>query len=403
MKKDNIPLESANIFNAIDLFCGAGGLSLGAVRAGLNIVAGVELDLQALTTHTVNFPSSRHLRLDVAELSGKALLEAAGVSPGNLTALIGGPPCQGFSVMGLRQPDDIRNNLFGHFMRLVAETLPIFFVAENVPGIAHSANAPVLKKALSLVPKQYDVLPPIIVQGDNYGAPTSRKRLFFIGIDRSRLPMIAAEAFLPPTYVQQVNVEAALKGLGVEVHPPDPTTDEGDHWHQVGALPESHFYSRVKDCIPKGIGDPGTVARYKKKNEVNGHIGVVHRTDISARYGALAPGEKDPVSRSVRLKLDGFCPTLRAGTGSEKGRRQAVRPIHPIESRVITPREAARLQGFPDWFLLPQTKWHSFRQIGNSVSPLVAEIVITALVQHLKSHLSLEKIQKPSPHLRKAA
>jgi DNA (cytosine-5)-methyltransferase 1 len=78
----------------------------------------------------------------------------------------------------------------------------------------------------------------------------------------------------------------------------------------------------------------------------------------------------------VKLDPEGYCPTLRAGTGPDRGSFQAVRPIHYLRPRVITPREAARLQGFPDWYQFDQTKWHSFRQIGNSVSPLVAEVVL---------------------------
>jgi len=77
--------------------------------------------------------------------------------------------------------------------------------------------------------------------------------------------------------------------------------------------------------------------------------------------------------------LNGFCPTLRAGTGPEKGSYQAVRPLHPTENRVITPREAARLQGFPDWFQFSPTKWHSFRQIGNSVSPILSERIFAVI------------------------
>ena len=93
--------------------------------------------------------------------------------------------------------------------------------------------------------------------------------------------------------------------------------------------------------------------------------------------------QQDRISKSTRLDPQGFCPTLRAGTGPEKGSFQAVRPIHYQYSRVITPREAARLQGFPDWSKLPDTIWHGFRQIGNSVSPIAAERVLSAIFQKL--------------------
>lgn len=371
----------------VDLFCGAGGLSLGAARSGFSLAAGVELDRHAHQTHALNFPSSKHLQLDVGKLSGSQLLAAAGVPAGALGGLIGGPPCQGFSSIGRKDPNDARNDLFGHFMRLVAETLPAFFLAENVPGILLQKNAVALKKALRNVPAHYHMLAPLEVDASLYGAPTNRTRVFFIGVDGRRLPPLQAQAFAPTANVRSVCVKDALAGLGLEV---DPNPPPDQHvWTPVGALPAGTFYTRVQNRIPKGVGNLATITRYKTAREVSGHIGTLHAPEIAARYGALAPGAKDGVSRSVRLKNDGFCHTLRAGTGPEKGSYQAVRPIHPTEPRVITPREAARLQGFPDWFLLPPTKWHSFRQIGNSVSPLVAEAVLTVLYRHLEQHLQL--------------
>lgn len=368
--------------NVIDLFCGAGGLSLGAARAGFSLVAGVELDRHAHETHTLNFPSSKHLLLDIGKLSGPQLLAAAGVQIGALGGLVGGPPCQGFSSIGRRDPNDARNDLFGHFMRLVAETQPAFFLAENVPGILLEKNITTLKKALSNVPAHYHMLTPLVVDASLYGAPTNRTRVFFIGIDSHRVPALQNANFAPAANVRSVSVKDALAGLDLEVNPNPPPNQY--IWNRVGELPAGAFYARVQNHIPKGVGNITTITRYKTDREVSGHIGTLHAPEIAERYGALAPGERDGVSRSVRLRNDGFCNTLRAGTGPEKGSYQAVRPIHPTQPRVITPREAARLQGFPDWFLLPQTKWHSFRQIGNSVSPLVAEAVLTVLYHHLE-------------------
>jgi DNA (cytosine-5)-methyltransferase 1 len=371
----------------IDLFCGAGGLSLGAARAGLTLAAGVELDKHAHATHTLNFPLSKHLQLDVGRLSGQQLLAAAGLQTGTLEGLIGGPPCQGFSSIGRKNPNDERNDLFGHFMRLVAETRPAFFLAENVPGILQSQNAAVLKKALRKVPTHYHFLAPIEVDASLYGAPTNRTRVFFIGVDGRRLPPLQVQAFAPAANVRSVCVKDALAGLRLDVDP-NPPPDQYV-WTDVGELPTGAFFTRVQDRVPKGVGDRATISRYKTAREVSGHIGTLHAPEVAQRYSALAPGGKDSVSRSVRLKNDGFCHTLRAGTGPERGSYQAVRPIHPTEPRVITPREAARLQGFPDWFLLPPTKWHSFRQIGNSVSPLVAEAMLAVLHRHLELHLQL--------------
>lgn len=127
------------------------------------------------------------------------------------------------------------------------------------------------------------------------------------------------------------------------------------------------------------IGDEKSIERLLKNNEVSGCFGTRHSEAIALRYQTLIPGQQDKISKSVKLREDGYCPTLRAGTDSSKGSYQAVRPIHPTQARVITPREAARLQGFPDWFQFHETKWHSFRQIGNSVCPIAAEKVLTAI------------------------
>ncbi len=370
--------------NAIDLFCGAGGLSLGAARAGFTMVAGVEWDKNAMATHQLNFPKSKHLQLDIGKLIGQQLLDNAGVVFGELAGLIGGPPCQGFSSIGRGDPKDVRNSLFGHFMRLVRETEPHFFLAENVPGILHPKNDNVRNSALAEIPDFYQVLAPIEVQANHYGAPTIRKRMFFIGIDTRRLPPLDANDFAPAANTPLVTVKDALLGLASYV---PSNTNDGEHtWHSVDELPHGAFFSRVQGRTPKGVGNSMALERYRSKREVTGHIGTLHSSAIQARYGNLAPGATDPISRSVRLKLDGFSPTLRAGTGPEKGSFQAVRPIHPTMPRVITPREAARLQGFPDWFLLPPTKWHSFRQIGNSVSPLVAEAVLKVIHRHATTH-----------------
>lgn len=369
----------------VDLFCGAGGLTLGAARAGFSVVAGVELDDRAIATHKVNFPESRHLQLDIAKLTGEKLFQEAGLDDGVLGGLIGGPPCQGFSSIGRQDPEDVRNGLFGHFMRLVSETLPAFFVAENVPGILQAKNTTILEAALAQVPDHYHVLPPIEIKANFYGAPTTRTRLFFIGVDSRRLPPLTLADFAPAADMQPVFVSDALIGLASHVVADQKSNETV--WHPVGKLPSGAYFDRVQDCIPPGVGDPATLERYSTQRETSGHIGTLHAPKIAERYGNLEPGTADPVSRSKRLKLDGFSPTLRAGTGPEKGSYQAVRPIHPTMPRVITPREAARLQGFPDWFLLPPTKWHSFRQIGNSVSPLVAEAVLSVLYQHVQKHL----------------
>jgi DNA (cytosine-5)-methyltransferase 1 len=366
----------------IDLYAGAGGLSLGAARAGFEVAAAMELDKHAVATHIKNFPSSVHLQMDVASVTGARLLELSGLKPGELDGLVGGPPCQGFSEMGGRDVADERNGLFAHFFRLVAETRPAFFVAENVPGILSDRYDGLRTSALALIPPEYHLLAPIEVQANLYGAPTLRKRIFFIGYLPQRFGIeLGPLHFAPPQDAESAFVSVALQGLPTRIDCRWQTEELG--WRPAKPCGGTHLADRITNCVPTGVGDPKLLERYLTKGEVSGCLGTRHSEDLRRRYRALKYGEMDTGTKSRRLDPHGFCPTLRAGTGADKGSFQAVRPIHYQMPRVITPREAARLQGFPDWFVFHATKWHSFRQIGNSVSPIVAERILTPLHTHL--------------------
>jgi DNA (cytosine-5)-methyltransferase 1 len=367
---------------AIDLYAGVGGMSLGAARAGFEVRAAVELDLIAVDTHAVNFPTSRHLNWDIAGTSGSALLEAAGVR-GKLDGLVGGPPCQGFSDIGKRAFDDPRNSLFADFFRLVNEIKPRFFVAENVPGILADRNRGILEAALAMVPSKYIMLEAREVAAHRLGAPTSRARVFFVGYDPDGMePLSGQDLFEEVEETAAVTVGAALAGL------PTVRCDwqtEAQGWRKVDRLPEDRpFYDKLMNAVPFGVGAPAALKRLHLSREVSGNMGTKHADDVVKRFRSLQPGERDPISRAPRLTENGFCPTLRAGTGSDRGSYQALRPIHFRSPRVITPREAARLQGFPDWFQFHGTKWHSFRQIGNSVSPIVAEALLSRICRKLE-------------------
>lgn len=370
-----------NVPRVIDLFAGVGGMSLGAARAGFDLAAAVELDEIAIRTHAVNFPNSCHLRWDIGRTTGAALLKAAGMLQGELDGLVGGPPCQGFSDIGKRASNDPRNSLFGDFFRLVSEMKPRFFVAENVPGILAERNEAAMRKALTQVPSGYVILEAREVAANALGAPTLRSRVFFIGYDPKRFGCFDEAKLFPVLKVAPVTVGKALAGL------PNVRSDwqsEAQGWRQVDPLlSNDRFYKKVIDEVPIGVGAPQAIRRLQEKNEVSGNLGTKHTDEVVRRFRNTPQGATEAVSRAPRLAEDGFCPTLRAGTASDRGSFQAVRPIHFRSPRVITPREAARLQGFPDWFQFHGTKWHSFRQIGNSVSPIVAE----ALLERIRSML----------------
>ncbi|MBH02944.1 MAG: DNA (cytosine-5-)-methyltransferase [Xanthomonadales bacterium] len=351
--------------NIVDLFCGCGGFSLGAHNAGFDVVSAYDFDEVLTSSFRKNFPDTNLFHRDIATLTGEEV--GAGVD-GNIDGIIGGPPCQGFSDIGRRSTDDPRRDLLGHFFRIVSEVKPLFFVMENVRGLAYQGALPVLEKALSLVSPSYDILGPHILDASEFGAATKRRRLFIIGIHKNvsaPIPLSTIDRFKRPA----ANVKAAIADLG-------------DAHEQVGR----EFFARFDLWKIRRRGRPSNYARALRSIDgiFTSHKPTSHTPAVAARFANVKPGNTDLIGRHTRLQWEGVCPTLRAGTGSDKGSYQAVRPIHPSENRVITVREAARLQGFPDNHVFHPTVWHSFRMIGNSVSPIMAEALFKAIATHFR-------------------
>lgn len=392
----SLPLDSRPVI--VDLFAGVGGFSLAAARAGFHVRVAAEIDARCVAAHTLNFPGSGHLQADLSKVKGSDLLQAGGLLPGQVDGIIGGPPCQGFSAIGKNVEGDIRNELVGHFFRIVEELSPKFFVMENVPGIVSARHGDLLQPLLRKVGRKYRLVGPLLLKASDFGAPTIRTRAFIFGFDDSQFRTSICETdLLASRMASQVNVEEALKGLPRKLR-------EGIF--RKSSPGEVKLISKTKDGfeqhlsagIPPGVGDVPSIEKLQMQRRVTAMFPTVHSPEIQMRYQNLQGGETDRITRSTRLAASGFCPTLRAGTGPERGSFQAVRPIHHTEPRVITPREGARLQGFPDWFQFHDTIWHSFRMIGNSVCPIVAEALLapiaTALTNEHRSRKLAQAILK---------
>ena len=366
----------------VDLFSGCGGFGLGAELAGFHSAVAIDIDPTLQSAYSLNFPNTTTKQADISKVTREDWKEwLDGEKP---DGVIGGPPCQGFSRMGVRDRGDPRNSLVGHFYRVVSELQPKFFVMENVEGILDDINRPVLEEALEIVEDDYTILPPMTVTASDYGAPTSRRRVIVVGYKESEARELQISDFVPDEPVERNTVADALSDLPTAVIRQN---SDGFVWAEYRNMQGKTLSEYAKHCraIPKnGMGDPVSIARLRKRN-TSGHETTMHSEKVAKRYSDLRQGEIDKVSKAKRLEWTGFCPTLRAGTGSDKGSHQAVRPIHPEEGRVITVREAARLQGFPDWFQFHPTKWHSFRMIGNSVSPKVSYYLLSRIFNAINS------------------
>lgn len=363
----------------VDLFCGCGGFGLGAEQAGFKTIAAVDVDSTLQSSYKYNFPKTRVVNGDLSTMdqdSWRLILNDQSVD-----GVIGGPPCQGFSRMGVNDPCDPRRSLLTDFFRHVNIIQPKFFVMENVEGLLDSHNIKGLEAAIGIVDKRYTILKPLTIDASEYGVPTKRRRVIVVGYDPAffNKELTHHDFDAPHT---KVSVKDAIKDL------PSPLTENANTkhfgWKSYRKTKDLSSYARKMRKAPaKHLGNDD--ARKKLRQGItSGHFNTIHTDKVKARYDALEMGKTDKTSKSKRLEWNGFCPTLRAGTGADKGSHQATRPIHPEEARVITVREAARLQGFPDWFCFHPAKWHSFRMIGNSVSPVVSKYILSAIRKEMR-------------------
>lgn len=361
----------------IDLFCGCGGFSLGAELAGFRSLAAIDIDPVLQSGYRKNFPNTKAIEGNVSEILKSDWRQLIGnVRP---DGIIGGPPCQGFSRIGKRSKDDPRNSLIHHFYRHVDELHPKFFVMENVEGLLDEENCDVLMSAIEQVSGRYQILGPLVVNAAHFGAATKRRRVIVVGYDREDCDPLSVEQLLPNPG-QLATVRDAIGDLPTPIEDAGRTDAFGWAKYPSGLSRRLSNYARtLREAPPEGLGWIEAI-QWHKKGFVSGLYSTRHTEAVARRYAMTEGGKSDPVSKSYRLEWSGQCPTLRAGTGSEKGSFQAVRPLHPAESRVITVREAARMQAFPDWFVFHPTKWHSFRMIGNSVSPSVSFGILSKIL-----------------------
>jgi len=372
----------------VDLFAGAGGMTLGFEQAGFDVLASVEMDPIHCATHEFNFPFWSVLCKDVTNTTGEEIRNLSLIGNRDIDVVFGGPPCQGFSMIGKRHLDDPRNSLLFQFMRLVLELRPKFFVMENVKGLATGKHEQFLRKIISEFKSQgYEVEENYqVINAANYGVPQSRKRLFILGCRRG---------FSLPKYPEPITQSAKsnlLKKTETSPLPIGPTV-----WDAIKDIPEVEKYSQLwsKDWVVAPYGKPSDYARqlralcsleddysYKREYDprvITASMRTKHSPESVKKFAATLPGKIEPTSRFLKLHPEGVCNTLRAGTSSSRGAFTSPRPIHPFTPRCITVREAARLHSYPDWFRFHVTKWHGFRQVGNSVPPLLAKAVAAAI------------------------
>lgn len=349
-------------YTMLDLFAGAGGLSLGLTWAGFRSVGAVEFDSAAAETYESNFGAHLHRDADGVPLT----IEEVDFSryKGEIDLLVGGPPCQGFSQLGKGLADDPRNRLWREFMVAVETVRPRAFLMENVPPILRAEEGEATREVAEKL--GYDVAAGVL-NANEFGVPQVRRRAFILGTLEGQASLPSVERNDAPRTVRW-----AIDDLPLE---PDEK-----NWH--------------KARNPR----PMSIERYKVVPEGGNRFDLQKaRPDITPRCWL----EKPTGSTDVFGRLSWDKPALTIRTEffkPEKGRY-----LHPQAHRPITHREAARLQTFPDDFEFCGSNIEVAKQIGNAVPPLLAYRLGRHIATFLKSTAQIEPEESGRPITEQAA
>lgn len=343
---------------AIDLFCGAGGLSLGLQLAGFQVLAAIDNDPVAVRTYERALGSHVECR-DLQGLNGQEILRKVGLAVGECTLLAGGPPCQGFSVQRRGDRQDPRNDLVFDFIRIVEEIKPRFFIMENVGGLLSKRGKDFLQKISTRASRANYTIQVKLLDAVEYGVPQVRKRAFLVG-ERSVDPFPCFH-FPQPTHLD--NAVTVRKAIGDLESPPS----DGSHHPRIA----NHFrearlsalnLERIRH-VPPGGGRESLPDHLQLACHVNNPS---HRhLDV---YGRLS-WEQPSVTLTARF--DSFT----------RGRFG-----HPEEDRSLTIREGARIQTFPDWFVFEGNREQCARQVGNAVPPLLAQKIANEVLATMETY-----------------
>jgi DNA (cytosine-5)-methyltransferase 1 len=375
---------------AIDLFAGAGGGSLGIVQGGFDLRFAVELDREAAQTHYRHLPG-QVVQADIRDLRPNDFLDIAGLGVGDLDLLFAGPPCQGFSMIGPRQISDLRNSLFREVLRVAEVMRPRAVVIENVPGLVTLADGQYLSGILSgLADRGYHAACAELLAAQ-YGTPQMRWRLVIVAW-RNDLDIPPGFGFPMPTH-GAAGIGELVSNVTIPEHAYQGFTSTraaiGD-LPVVGAGQTEDYYRGPARLAFQKQARTLLDGRRMASHELHDHYAAALSSATLARLRHLAPGQdwrdlpfellpgsmkralrKDHTRRYRRMTWDGIPRSIITRFRDPKSGEYT----HPEQHRTISIREAARIQGFPDWFSFAGSNTSKYTQVGNAVPVPLARAI----------------------------
>lgn len=349
--EDNCKKQKYNVYA---FFAGAGGFHLGFEERDFNVLVATDIERVSAETHQKNWPNTPFIQKDIRELTSQELLDAASGKKPDL--IIGGPPCQGFSTLGAKISADPRNELFDHYARLVSDLEPKAFLFENVKSMATLYNGTFKEKLVQRFAQLgYRIYEKVINVAD-HGIPQLRQRLFLFGTKLEH------------------NFSFPIK----------------THGESLGLIPFETTWRAISDLVDKDEGD------------IQGHIELNHSNTVVERYKCIPEGGKLPppedLPKSIRRKNFGNTykrlhrskPALTMVPGNNAF------PVHPTLHRSLTPREAARIQTFPDAHTFAGDRRRQCILVGNAVPPLMARCLAESISRHFKGNVENDESDRLS-------
>ena len=339
----------------VDLFSGCGGLSTGFEKAGFTADLGIDICKYSIETYKQNHKSSKVICDDITKVTSKKILENVSKKP---DIIIGGPPCQGFSLAGNRDVKDKRNQLLNQFIRIITTIKPKFFVLENVPGLISMKDVDGELFLNKIIKKfkagGYDVKYKVM-SSENYGVPQKRKRLVIVG-NRVKVDFSFPEIKNDGVKKSFVTVGDAISDL------PMLDKDFGSEEVEYKLKPKSKFQTLIRKGSKK-------IYNHIKSNHSENTIKVIGFVPEGGNWKDLPKRYQNIRSFSNTWKrLSSKEPSVTIDTGHRHH-------FHYKANRVPTVRESARIQSFPDSFIFSGPRTSQFRQVGNAVPPLMAECI----------------------------